>query len=543
MNDEMRYPHREDENKILWDLCRQKFTEMYEKKVCIQFYKQLEKELKCIASLHMSGIFLVFKELFEKLGWKEYEHVFRGTLGSSLVAYLCGLTDTDPIRGDIPLYPEICFGYEFNKEPYFDLLVPTGRIEEMREALTRINDGLDIVPAKIEHGQNHPSNHPSVKYLIPKYFKYDVESYFKLSISESKQIDFLVRLAELTGINPCEADMKDSNILGMYKNTEVPDLVYSGDNRITALGLPEVRTPEMVNMLYKMRNQVESFADLVRVYGLLHSTIEWDGNEEDFTAELDAALTCREDISEYCVHFGISPYNSFRAEDFVQREQKFPINLYGSDNFDLVRRIVPKWFIDTCWGIRCLLPRAHCYHMMLLSWRCAFFRYYHPKEFYQAYFEVMADGDVSRSLSEGQEAYCNLKNVFTEGVLSYQEEQLIDFAVADEMFNRGCSIKHCQKGYRVCWGRHLLRGMRDAAKENKLIEFRQKWSKSNLDIYGMDVFRGKQMAQEQLVMLIKHLELNGFSATLHMDDSEEGYETLLEGIKSRIHFGNVTVNK
>jgi hypothetical protein len=72
--------------------------------------------------------------------------------------------------------------------------------------------------------------------------------------------------------------------------------------------------------------------------------------------------------------------------------------------------------------------------MMLLSWRCAFYRYYHPKAFYRAYFEVMADSDISCTVFEGQEAYDRLKRAFAKDASQYQEECLIDFAVADEMF-------------------------------------------------------------------------------------------------------------
>jgi hypothetical protein len=86
----------------------------------------------------MSGVFLIFKELFEKLRWKEYEHGFRGTIGSSLVAYLCGLTNTNPLREDIPLYPAFCFGYDFDRNPYFDFLIPTGRVEGVCKVLTQM---------------------------------------------------------------------------------------------------------------------------------------------------------------------------------------------------------------------------------------------------------------------------------------------------------------------------------------------------------------------------------------------------------------------
>jgi DNA polymerase III alpha subunit (gram-positive type) len=442
MNNEVRYPHRKNENRILEDVCHQKFIEIYEEQLCVKFQNRLEKELKCIASLNMSGVFLIFKELFERLGWKEYEHGFRGTIGSSLVAYLCGLTDTDPLREDIQLYSEFCFGYDFNKEPDFDFLVPTGRREGVCKVLSQIEGVVSVVPAQLENGQGYIS----AWYLIPEgevipvYCKYNESPYFKLIISESNQIDFLIRLVELTGVTPFKADMEDTNILEMYKHTDDPDLICCGENMITALGLPEVRTLWMANLLHDIGEQVKSYTDIVRVDGLSHSTIEGCVNKENIAAkstiELDNILTSREDVYEYCIKFGVSSYNSFRVAEKVRKGRGVPMNLYGSDVelVDKVKQQIPEWFIEMCWDVRYLFPRAHCYHMMLLSWRCAYYRYYHPTAFYRAYFEVMADSDISCAVFEGREAYDRLKGAFTKDVLEYQEECVIDFAVADEMF-------------------------------------------------------------------------------------------------------------
>jgi hypothetical protein len=176
------------------------------------------------------------------------------------------------------------------------------------------------------------------------------------------------------------------------------------------------------------------------VDGLSHSTIEWCVNKENIAAEstfeLDNILTSREDVYEYCIKFGVSSYNSFRVAENVRKGRGVPMNLYGSDveGVDKVKQQIPKWFIEMCWDVKYLFPRAHCYHMMLLSWRCAYYRYYHPIAFYRAYFEVMADSDISCAVFEGREAYDRLKGAFTKNVLECQEECVIDFAVADEMF-------------------------------------------------------------------------------------------------------------
>jgi hypothetical protein len=156
----------------------------------------------------------------------------------------------------------------------------------------------------------------------------------------------------------------------------------------------------------------------------------------EFTLELNNILTSREDVYEYCIKFGVSSYNSFRVAENVRKGRGGLMNLYSADVEGLakIKQQIPKWFMEMCWDVRYLFPRAHCYHMMLLSWRCAYYKYYHPIAFYRAYFEVMADSDISCAVFEGQEAYDRLKRAFTKDVLQYQEECVIDFAVADEMF-------------------------------------------------------------------------------------------------------------
>lgn len=64
---------------------------------------RLEQELAIIAQRDLAGYFLVVHEIAQEARRRGYPMALRGSAGNSLVCYLLGITDVDPLRYQLPL--------------------------------------------------------------------------------------------------------------------------------------------------------------------------------------------------------------------------------------------------------------------------------------------------------------------------------------------------------------------------------------------------------------------------------------------------------
>jgi DNA polymerase-3 subunit alpha len=90
----------EDDYTMLNDLCNQKLRNRYSDPTQVVF-DRLKRELDTIKSLDFVSFFLINYDIISYAKSKGYFHVGRGSGANSIVAYILGITDVDPIELDL----------------------------------------------------------------------------------------------------------------------------------------------------------------------------------------------------------------------------------------------------------------------------------------------------------------------------------------------------------------------------------------------------------------------------------------------------------
>ena len=108
---------QEDEKKLL-ELCEQNLPNRYNT-VTKDIKARLQKELELIQQMNFVSYFLINWDIIEYAKKKNYYHVGRGSGANSIVAYLLGITNVDPI--DLDLYFERFINLYRTSPPDFDI--------------------------------------------------------------------------------------------------------------------------------------------------------------------------------------------------------------------------------------------------------------------------------------------------------------------------------------------------------------------------------------------------------------------------------------
>ncbi len=309
--------------------------------------------------------------------------------------------------------------------------------------------GIVVVPDYIEVEDITPVQYPADdvnaewKTTHFDYHAFD-ENLLKLDILGHDDPTMMRMLQDLTGIDPTTIPMNDPQVMSMFNSTKA--LNVPGEkirSSVATYGVPEMGTKFVRQMLQE--TQPSSFADLLQISGLSHGTGVWLGNAQELikngTCNIKTVIGCRDDIMLYLIYkAGMDAGLAFKITESVRKGK----GLTPEWIEEMKNCKVPQWYIDSCLRIEYMFPKAHAAAYVISAVRTAFFKLYHPIEYYATYFTVRADDFDLELLCQGYEAILRkLIEIEQKGfsALPKEKNMVSQLEMSLEMTARGFTFK------------------------------------------------------------------------------------------------------
>ena len=305
--------------------------------------------------------------------------------------------------------------------------------------------GLVVIPQENEIWDFCPVQHPADDInsdQITTHFEYHSmeDNLLKLDMLGHDDPTMIRMMEDLTGVDAKLIPLDDKKTMSIFTSSKV--LGYEDDPILGptgAVAVPEFNTRFTRGVL--LDTMPTKFDFLVRISGYTHGTDVWLGNARDLitskTATVDGTIGCRDDIMIYLISCGMPEKRSFKIMESVRKGRGLPD---GAEE-EMKAAGVPDWYIGSCKKIKYLFPKAHAVAYVMMAFRIAWFKVYHPLAFYAAYFyrRSQKGGFDVNLMTKGLDAVlANIKAIDgNEDATDKDEDMLTTLEVAYEYYIRG----------------------------------------------------------------------------------------------------------
>lgn len=281
--------------------------------------------------------------------------------------------------------------------------------------------------------------------VITTHFDYNAISgrILKLDILGHDVPSIIRMLEDMTGVDSTKIPLDEPETIKLFSGIEPIKISESEiTSKVGTLGIPEFGTKFVRQML--VDTEPSSFSELVRISGLSHGTDVWLNNAQNLVRNgvttLSQVISTREDIMLYLINAGMDKKQAFWIMEKVRKGK----GLTEEDEKNMKKLDLPSWYIESCYKIKYMFPKAHAAAYVMMSFRIAYFKVYHKEAFYCTYFTTKANDFDAELILQGKDVIKEKIDELEmdENSLTAKEKNLLNILeVALEMYARGLSFE------------------------------------------------------------------------------------------------------
>ena len=369
--------------------CEKALAEKYGETIPRQIYERYASELNNILTHGYASHYVLTSMLAEKSKELGYLHNLRGSAGGSLIVYLMGISETNPLpphfyclkcrRVEFVDAEEYHSGFDLNRHDRERKLCPV-----CGEELTGDGHNIPVEFFSGFYGDKTPDFDlniaPEIQNEMVRYLGYvfgednilyeGTNEMVSCDILPHTMFAALKQMEETTGISARSIKLEDVDIFSFFLDDDFKGLPFDGElvRRISDAVFPS------------------RFSDLVKVLGFAHGRNVWTGNGENLAGTVcypENVIAHRDDVMLTLIEHGIDRKTAFDTAEMVRKGEAGSY-LTKEQDVMLLEHDVPAWYIESMKKIKYLFPKAHSTEYAMNYLRMIWYKINTPEAFFAA---------------------------------------------------------------------------------------------------------------------------------------------------------------
>ena len=331
---------------------------------------RLATELEAIAKTNSASAIILTKEAMDTLGITSNVISINGLFSGTLVSYLLGISDYNPL--DYGIDVSTVFGENLDRPVSISINWPTSKIHELKNMWLGLDGVCQVVSSVIMEYDDKQDKmdmevYPGAYFILFE----DIDSSLseRFSVDGSEETYYSVYEAEQYYLKLC------------FVPSEIQQCIYEAYCQGTDLGIGNKDVQDLISEVYEGKYlflddvydssglihqyKINDIHSLQRALGLIHCDAEWQSCSDTLIRMrelmVEDMIVTRDDILDYCMRLGIKKTTSVQIMEFVRRGCAC---ITGARQWVEFKRCLKnneadEWFVWACERIHYLYPRAH----------------------------------------------------------------------------------------------------------------------------------------------------------------------------------------